>query len=413
MIKTFDNSPLFSIFFISLIARILAAFFFSDNTLVNEWSLLVNNLEVSGILGMNVVINEFEVVQKIAEEGNKVLPSIFMPPLYAFFIYVIKIFSFGILDFINVVIFLQIVINLLSIFLFYKIIEKFFNKKIVYLVTLTFSLFPLHIFATVQISSISLQLFLLIGFLYFILQCSLQSNYKNLFLFSLFSGLLILIRGEFFLFYFITLFYFFYLEKKSFKKIAVSLVITLLVVSPYLKRNYNYFNTVVLTKSFGYNLLKGNNPEFKVEGNPNFVEKYNLKSFKINADNNYEIKVDNFYKEEALNYIKKDPLRYIKYYFLKVFSFIIIDISSTYPNYFNFLHIFPKVLIGILSFIGACLSLKKDKFIRYLGIYYFTTIFLFSIFFILPRYSLILLPFQLILTMEFIRYFLPQKLFKK
>ncbi len=413
MIKTFNNSPLFSIIFISLIARILAAFFFSDNTLVNEWSLLVSNLEASGTLGMNVVINEFEVVQKIAEEGNKVLPSIFMPPLYAFFIYVIKIFSFGILDFIKVVIFLQIAINLLSIFLFYKIIKKFFNKRIVYLVTLIFSLFPLHIFATVQISSITLQLFLLIGFLYFILQCSLQSNYKNLFLFSLFSGFLILIRGEFLLFYFITLFYFFYLEKKSFKKIVISLIIALLIVSPYLKRNYNHFNTIVLTNNFGYNLLKGNNPEFKVEGNPNFVEKYDLKKFKIDADNHYEIKVDNFYKEEALNYIKKDPLRYIKYYFLKVFSFIIFDISSTYPNYFNFLHIFPKVLIGILSFCGACLSLKKDKFIRYISIYYFTTIFLFSIFFILPRYSLILLPFQLILTIEFIRSFLPQRLFKK
>ena len=41
----------------------------------------------------------------------------------------------------------------------------------------------------------------------------------------------------------------------------------------WVNRAYKNFNDLILTKSFGYNLLKGNNPEFKVEGNPNFIEK--------------------------------------------------------------------------------------------------------------------------------------------
>ena len=40
----------------------------------------------------------------------------------------------------------------------------------------------------------------------------------------------------------------------------------------YLVRNYYQFNAFTITKSFGYNLLKGNNPSFKVEGNPTYIE---------------------------------------------------------------------------------------------------------------------------------------------
>ena len=37
--------------------------------------------------------------------------------------------------------------------------------------------------------------------------------------------------------------------------------------------HYDNFQVLVLTKSFGYNLLKGNNPELKVEGSDKFIFK--------------------------------------------------------------------------------------------------------------------------------------------
>ena len=46
-----------------------------------------------------------------------------------------------------------------------------------------------------------------------------------------------------------------------------------MTISPYLIRNYQYFETFTLTKSFGYNLLKGNNPSYKVEGDIEIIEK--------------------------------------------------------------------------------------------------------------------------------------------
>ena len=144
--------------------------------------------------------------------------------------------------------------------------------------------------------------------------------------------------------------------------------------------------------------MKGNNPELKIEGNPFFIEnEYKKKELKILTDNNYEINLDTFYKEEAIKFISQEPAKYIKFYFLKVISFIFFDYSSTYPNYFNILHIVPKIILSIISLLGAIIALKIRGIFQYLSFFYFSNIFLFSIFFILPRYSLILLPIQLFL----------------
>ena len=113
--------------------------------------------------------------------------------------------------------------------------------------------------------------------------------------------------------------------------------------------------------------------------------------------------LDNLYKEKAIENIKNNPIKYLKFYFMKVFAFIFIDINSSYPNYYNFFHIAPKILISLISLFGAILVIKEKKFFQFLSIFYFSNIFLFSIFFILPRYSLILLPIQLILSIPVLR----------
>ena len=41
----------------------------------------------------------------------------------------------------------------------------------------------------------------------------------------------------------------------------------MLIVSPYVVRNVILFETITITKSFGYNLWKGNNSNSLVEGN--------------------------------------------------------------------------------------------------------------------------------------------------
>lgn len=409
MNKIIFKNPVFILLFLTAFSRVIAFYFYGDTQLENEWRILVNNLSEKGVLGLYVLDDQFEIIPKSATGNETVLPSAFMPPLYAYFIFIIKSIFENFINYINVIIFFQIFLSTVATYFFYKIIYASENLNFSFYSTLFFSLFPINIYSTVQISSISIQVFFLVYFFYILKIFSIEKKIKskNLAIFSIISGFLILLRGEFILFYFFTLVYFFVFYLKNFKVFFISLFLTIMVISPYLTRNYYQFNTFTITKSLGYNLLKGNNPDFRVEGNPTYLEnifKANSSSFKF--DKNFEITLDNFYKEKALENMKNDPIFYLKNYVIKVFSFLTIDLNSTYNKYYNFFHIFPKILISILSFLGGIIVLSKKTFSQYLGIYFFLNILFFSIFFILPRYSLILLPVQIILSLEFLKYLL-------
>ena len=387
--------------------RMIAYYFFGDAQLENEWKILVHNLYEKNILGFYVLDKDLGVIPKMAEQSDLVLPSAFMPPLYAYIVFIFKYIFSSYFDFVFVVILFQIILSTITCYLFYKIVLTYLDSHISFYTSVIFSLVPISIFACVQISSITIQVFFLTYFLYLLRLFSSEKKIelKNLIIFSLLSGFLILLRGEFILFYILTLIYFFYFFSKKYKLFLSSLIITLLIISPYLMRNYYQFNTFTITKSVGYNLLKGNNPNFKVEGNPTYIEnKFNKKDLVIATDKRYEINLDNFYKQEAIKNITSDPFLYLKNYLLKIFSFIFLDFNSSYENYFNVFHILPKIVLSIFSLIGAIISLQKKGYNQYLSLYFFSNIFFFSIFFILPRYSLILLPIQFLLSIQFIKY---------
>ena len=411
MIKKENIFTIYNLLILSLIVRFIFAIFYSDKTLENEWGIIFHNYQASGVFGYNVIVNEFLALPNLAKTGDVVLPTVFMPPLYFFYINSLKFLTNDFFNIVNLVIFSQVILSTASIYFFHKIVETYEEDGLKALfITAIFSFFPINIYASLQISSVTLQIFLIILFLYFFLIFNLKNEIKFLSLFSIICGFLILIRGEFLVFYVFALFYLLIVFKKKYSKILLSILITLLVVSPYLHRNYQTFDEIVLTKSFGYNLLKGNNPSKIIEGNASFVEtQYDIESLKISTDNNYEINLDNFYKDRALEFIKNDPFDYLKLYFTKVLTFLFFDINSTYPNYYNFFHIFPKFVVSIASFFGGILSLRKRGFFQFLAFYYFLNILLFSVFFILPRYSLICLPAQLLLSIEFFR-FLRRKL---
>ena len=378
----------------SFIIRILFFFNFSDLVLDNEWGILFHNLNTTGTLGLNVVINDL-VVAKHAEAGETVLPSAFMPPLYVFYIYVVNFIFAESINLVNLVILTQIILACSSIFIFFKIIKNFFSYKNSILLSYLFSFYPLNVLASLQISSVILQLFLFLIFIFYFVALVESKNYKNAFFLGIFSGLMMLVRGEFVIFFILSNLYLFFIFKINFRKILICVLFSLLIVTPYLVRNYSNFDNIFLVKSLGYNLLKGNNPKAKAEGHHAVFESINS-DLKIN--NNYEINLDDIYKSQAINIIKNDPLKYIKLYFKKILVFTFFNVSSTYPNYYNILHIVPKIFLSILSLYGGIILLRKSGFLQYISLFYFINIFLFSIFFILPRYSLMLLPIQIILS---------------
>ena len=180
---------------------------------------------------------------------------------------------------------------------------------------------------------------------------------------------MILIRGEFYLLFVIcTLFLF---EKKKIKQLFIAITISVLIISPYLVRNYFHFNEIIITKSSGYNLWRGNNAYADVNGN--FMDDSYYKNLdKDKRDillmlenkkkiSNYEIEIDNYLKNRAIKNIISKPFKYLHLYFKKLLYFLFVNIESTYPNYFSLLVIVPELVYSIFAVLGLYLNLISKK----------------------------------------------------
>ena len=188
------------------------------------------------------------------------------------------------------------------------------------------------------------------------------------------------------------------------KNIIMIILLTIVVISPYLVRNIILVDTITITKSFGYNLWKGNNSNSLVEGNViidvNLMEQLN----KVPKDKYFDINADKVFQSEGFKNIKNNPARYFGLYLKKILSFIFIDINSTYPRYYHPLHYLPVLFIGITSILGIILSNKSSYQMNFLVLYFTANIAIISVFFILPRYSLPILSLQIIFSNVFFEY---------
>ena len=383
---------IYSIIFLGLIARTIITIFYADIGIDNEWRVMLINLYENGILSIRSV------------NGSPV-PNLFMPPLYPIFLYGLKLVFLKNEIFMISIYTFHILFSLIAVYFFYLTVVLYFNKKLALLGTAIFCFFPLHIYSVSQISSINLQVVCFSLFLYGLTYLLRYKKDLYLTIFSITSGLLILLRGEFFIFYFFSVL-FIYLKYKNFKKIILSIIVCLLVVSPYLIRNYKIFNVITITKSGGYNLLKGNNPKSLVEGKAmmgsvrEVVPEVKEKLDAIPFGEKYDLYFDQILLNQAILFIKEDPIRYINLFLKKFVAFLIIDFNSTYPNYYSIFHIIPKLILGLATLISISLFFRfKGGIYDYLVYFYFMNIGLFSIFFILPRYSLPLLPIQIMISL--------------
>jgi len=398
-LKNKETYLLFFLFLFSFLIRIPVIFIFGDTRLDNEWGIIVNNLTDYG---------KFSLVNF----GDFFVPSLFMPPLYAFYLYFFKIFHFNNEIYIQVVLFSQIILSSFSVVIFYNINKLFFSNKICILGTLIFSLFPLHIYACAQISSIILQSFLMITFFYFFLKTMKKNNFYNICFLSLASGLLILLRGEFIALFLLSILYLALFIKVNLKSILIIILLTFVVISPYLMRNIIVLDTITITKSIGFNLWKGNNPQTDVEGK-NYIygsifdrEDLDLREQinKVPEDKYYEINLDKVFLSEGIKNINNDPIKYFGLYLKKILSFLFIDLNSSNPYYYHPLHYLPVLFISITSIIGIILSKKNSYQINFLILFFIVNIAIVSVFFILPRYKLAIIPLQIIFSNIFFEY---------
>ena len=152
--KIIENRITFSliIFTLSLISRSIVSYFYGDKALVNEWLILVENLYYHNSLSLIRFDDLF-------------VPNLWMPPLYAYFIY-IHTFLFGIEEeLVKSIIISQIIISSMTSVIFFKILDNYFDYKFAVVGAVIFGLFPIIVYSACQISSITIYLFLSISFI--------------------------------------------------------------------------------------------------------------------------------------------------------------------------------------------------------------------------------------------------------
>ena len=395
-LKSKEISVLVLLILFSSFIRIPIILVYGDTSLEYEWELLVNNLVKHG-----------QLVYEIFDDGY-LLPNLWMPPLYAYYLYCFSFFGLEEQNYILLILFSQMLLASISVAIFYKINKLFFSQKVSVYSSLLFSIFPLYVYASGQISSITLQVFLIILFFYFFFRIINKKNFSSIILFSFISGLLVLLRGEFVIIFIISIFYLFFFFKISIKKILLIFLITLITTSPYLIRNFVIFGKITVLESSGYNLWKGNHPHAmetsRVEGSEMVSD--NLKKLIDSVPNNkfYRINRDKLFFEQAVKNIMEKPLNYFIFYLKKATSFQFIILDAMDHKYLNPFHYLPILLLGITSLVGLILCDKKSHKFNYLILIFIINIIIFSMVSILPRYKLIILPLQIIFTSALIEY---------
>ena len=386
---------LLSLLIISIIIRIPVVLITGDTSLENEWGALVNNLINHKTLAYNYhesSLDEF------------LFPSIYMPPFYAYYLYFYSFFNLEADNYIQLILFSQILLSSFSVIIFYEINKIFFSQKLSFFSSILFSIIPINLYVCGQISSAALQVFFTILFYFLFFLVLKNKNFISIVYLSIVSGLLILLRGEFLVIFFASILLLFFLFKISYKKIILIFFITLITISPYLIRNVTIFEKITITKSFGYNLWKGSNPKATVEGYSQIGFDLKEKIKLIPKNKYYGINFDDIFKEQAIKNIQKDPKQYFNLFIKKFISFLFIDLNSSHPKYYDPLHYIPVLILSVTSLAGIILSNKKSHKLNYLIIIFFINIIIFSFFFILPRYKLAIIPLQIIFTNILITY---------
>ena len=196
---------LFWLIVLSFLLRLATVYFIRDTQIGydREWGILFDNL-------INYKSYSFYIF------NDQLIPSVFMPPMYPFFLYLLKVItSFEGESLLYLIIFVQIILSTYSVYIFYQINQNFFSNKLSFINSIIFSIIPLNVYACGQISSVSLQIIFSLLFIKFLLLIIKKQTMKNILIFSIVSGLLSLTRGEFILIFVLTILFIFFKKKNK------------------------------------------------------------------------------------------------------------------------------------------------------------------------------------------------------
>jgi 4-amino-4-deoxy-L-arabinose transferase-like glycosyltransferase len=364
---------------LSLTGKLLFAFIFIDlNDLeYYEYGDLAKNLYQGKGYSLSHDIDKAE-----NDLNNSVEPHIsaYMPPGYVFFLYPFFTISETVVRNLSII-FSQILISCLLIFLVYKFTKEYFSETSAMIAAAITGFLPEFVFASthIQVTLVyQLGIIALLLQLYKLKADNLKLN--TIIIIGIIFGSLILFRSEIILFAAMIIIYL--INKKNFKESVIIMGIIILIILPWQVRNYIVFDKIIpITTSSGLNLYRGHNPyAIGVWGDDSLFSQ--IRS--VRNDNDFEVKMNDIYLESAFTSIKENPGKEIVYPFIKLYNLWIInpfDIRSL-----NMVYLVPWIIFLLFSIYGLFKSAPWNVH-KFSYLYFIFISIVAIIFFALPRYQ--------------------------
>ena len=388
IIKREINKKLVCIFVLSLIINLFAIYYVGNFHSPQTWEngeIAENLLNGKGYSGTYF--------------GTPLQPTAIMVPSYPIILYIFySLFGITSLTYILIQI-LQGLILSFTVVLIYVIAKKLFDEQIAILAALIMALYPVYIYGVTVIHQLTFTTFfiaiLILGVLKLKLKLETNANIniKTYLICGVVLGLIILTEPTILFFIPFMILWIFIQNKnkrdwkRSLKFSSCILIIALLVTSPWIIRNYEVHDTVLIKYS-GYAFWNGNSPSFTETGIPCGypIASYEPELIERITNQSKQIDIDSIYMAEALKYVRENPIIFIRNFVYKAYNF------WWFPNTPDIAYqtnIYRKIIYAPLLFftlIGLALSLKEWR--RFLLLYFLFISFTvgYSIFFALPRY---------------------------
>lgn len=266
----------------------------------------------------------------------------FRTPGYPVFVALLYSISSGSVWF---VLLIQILLNLISVVLVYKIASTIFSRKIALLSAFLFAIDPLQVIYSVQLLTDTLFVFLFLASVYYLCKSIKENNFSSICLSALILGIATLVRPISFLFPIVAIFFILALCNLKLKlKLIYSIlfgVIFIATISPWLFHNYLKYGEAKLASISGYNLLFYNVASTESYKTGKSIEEVRSDFYHLAVQQGCDTTAFNSFKNEriysniAQQYIKDNFILYCKRHFMGIIYMYCASPSGTIASNFH------------------------------------------------------------------------------
>jgi hypothetical protein len=277
-----------------------------------------------------------------------------------------------------------------------------FNRWVALIAGLMFTIYPTMVYLPGQISAANVYILLNCLLVYCLFYGETKRSNAFFLIAGTVFGVLVLARAEAIAYLpFILIWIFTVVRAQVWNRAFRFTIVALLVLAPWVYRNYRVFNTFVpLTTQGGYNLWQGQNAEAtgtrsQYTDPPFHVRpEVDVEIQMLPATDTYELALQDIYMREAVQFMQSNPGRLIILGLRKCMFYwgYYWGIAFTYPGARSPLYWLPWFIILPFLIIGIAQSLRVPRTYFLFYVYFIISTLIVMVFFVIPRYRLFILP---------------------